>query len=69
MDNQKSRRYQKKYLKVIAMDPDLHPYKKRHLIAHASAHHLFHQKERQTTSLMTWMTLQTGQELGKRKER
>jgi len=33
-----------KDLKVIVIDPDLHPYKKRHLIAHALAHHLFHQK-------------------------
>jgi Zn-dependent peptidase ImmA (M78 family) len=24
------------------MDPNLHPYKKRHLIAHGLAHHLFH---------------------------
>ena len=30
-----------KDLKVIVIDPDLHPYKKRHLIAHALAHHLF----------------------------
>lgn len=35
-----------KDLKVIAIDPDLHPYQKRHLIAHALAHHLFHQKRR-----------------------
>jgi Zn-dependent peptidase ImmA (M78 family) len=27
---------------VIVIDPDLHPYKKRHLIAHGLAHHLFH---------------------------
>ncbi|MEM3898094.1 MAG: ImmA/IrrE family metallo-endopeptidase [Nitrososphaerota archaeon] len=27
---------------VIVIDPNLHPYKKRHLIAHALAHHLFH---------------------------
>lgn len=35
-----------KDLKVIAIDPDLHPYRKRHLIAHALGHHLFHQKRR-----------------------
>jgi len=35
-----------KDLKVIVIDPDLHPYKKRHLIAHALAHHLFHQKRK-----------------------
>jgi Zn-dependent peptidase ImmA (M78 family) len=27
---------------VIVIDPDLHPYKKRHLIAHGLGHHLFH---------------------------
>jgi Zn-dependent peptidase ImmA (M78 family) len=27
---------------VIVIDPKLHPYKKRHLIAHGLAHHLFH---------------------------
>lgn len=31
-----------KDLGVIIIDPRLHPYKKRHLIAHALAHHLFH---------------------------
>jgi len=31
---------------VIVIDPDLHPYKKRHLIAHALAHHLFHRKDK-----------------------
>jgi len=31
---------------VIVVDPNLHPYKKRHLIAHALAHHLFHRKSR-----------------------
>jgi len=35
-----------KDLKVIVIDPNLHPYKKRHLIAHALAHHLFHQKRK-----------------------
>lgn len=33
------------YLKdkgIIVIDPNLHPYKKRHLIAHGLAHHLFH---------------------------
>ncbi|MEM3448063.1 MAG: ImmA/IrrE family metallo-endopeptidase [Nitrososphaerota archaeon] len=29
---------------IIVIDPNLHPYKKRHLIAHALAHHLFHRK-------------------------
>lgn len=28
--------------KVIVIDPNLHPYKKRHLIAHGLAHHLLH---------------------------
>jgi Zn-dependent peptidase ImmA (M78 family) len=27
---------------VIVIDPNLHPYKKRHLIAHGLAHHLFY---------------------------
>jgi Zn-dependent peptidase ImmA (M78 family) len=31
-----------KDLAVIVIDPNLHPYKKRHLIAHGLAHHLFH---------------------------
>ena len=31
---------------VIVIDPNLHPYKKRHLIAHALTHHLFHRKSR-----------------------
>jgi len=31
---------------VIVVDPNLHPYKKRHLIAHALAHHIFHRKSR-----------------------
>jgi len=31
---------------VIVIDPKLHPYKKRHLIAHGLAHHLFHRKSR-----------------------
>jgi len=31
---------------VIVIDPNLHPYKKRHLIAHALAHHLFHRKDK-----------------------
>jgi Zn-dependent peptidase ImmA (M78 family) len=31
-----------KDLGVIIIDPNLHPYKKRHLIAHGLAHHLFH---------------------------
>ena len=31
---------------VIVVDPKLHPYKKRHLIAHALAHHLFHRKSK-----------------------
>ena len=31
---------------VIVVDPNLHPYKKRHLIAHGLAHHLFHRKSR-----------------------
>ncbi|MBS7655976.1 ImmA/IrrE family metallo-endopeptidase [Candidatus Bathyarchaeota archaeon] len=32
--------------KVIVIDPNLHPYKKRHLIAHGLAHHLFHKNRR-----------------------
>lgn len=31
---------------VIVIDPNLHPYKKRHLIAHGLAHHLFHKESR-----------------------
>jgi Zn-dependent peptidase ImmA (M78 family) len=31
---------------VIVIDPSLHPYKKRHLIAHGLAHHLFHRNVR-----------------------
>ncbi len=31
-----------KDLGIIIIDPNLHPYKKRHLIAHGLAHHLFH---------------------------
>jgi Zn-dependent peptidase ImmA (M78 family) len=31
---------------VIVIDPRLHPYKKRHLIAHGLAHHLFHRNTR-----------------------
>jgi len=31
---------------VIVIDPNLHPYKKRHLIAHGLAHHLFHRNVR-----------------------
>jgi len=31
-----------KDLAVIIIDPKLHPYKKRHLIAHGLAHHLLH---------------------------
>jgi len=33
-----------KDLKIIVVDPNLHLYKKRHLIAHGLAHHLFHRK-------------------------
>jgi len=33
-----------KDLKTIVVDPNLHPYQKRHLILHALAHHLFHRK-------------------------
>ena len=33
-----------KDLKAIVVDPNLHPYQKRHLILHALAHHLFHRK-------------------------
>lgn len=32
--------------KVIVIDPNLHPYKKRHLIAHALTHHLLHRNMR-----------------------
>jgi len=32
--------------KVIVIDPKLHPYKKRHLIAHGLAHHILHRKRR-----------------------
>jgi Zn-dependent peptidase ImmA (M78 family) len=35
-----------KDLGIIVIDPSLHPYKKRHLIAHGIAHHLFHRKRR-----------------------
>ncbi|HEC92525.1 MAG TPA: ImmA/IrrE family metallo-endopeptidase [Candidatus Atribacteria bacterium] len=35
-----------KDLGVIVVDPSLHPYKKRHLIAHGLAHHLFHRKRK-----------------------
>jgi Zn-dependent peptidase ImmA (M78 family) len=31
---------------VIVIDPNLHPYKKRHLIAHGLAHHLLHRNRR-----------------------
>jgi len=31
---------------IIVIDPSLRPYKKRHLIARALAHHLFHRKSR-----------------------
>jgi Zn-dependent peptidase ImmA (M78 family) len=31
---------------VIVIDPNLHPYEKRHLIAHRLAHHLFHRNVR-----------------------
>jgi len=31
---------------VIVIDPSLHPYKKRHRIAHGLAHHLFHRKRK-----------------------
>jgi len=34
-----------KDLKVIVVDPNLHPYKKRHLIAHGLAHHLLFYKK------------------------
>ena len=34
--------YLKEY-KTIVINPDLHPYKKRHLIAHGLAHHLLYQ--------------------------
>jgi Zn-dependent peptidase ImmA (M78 family) len=35
-----------KDLGVIVIDPNLHPYKKRHLIAHGLAHHLFHRERK-----------------------
>lgn len=35
-----------KDLGIIVIDPNLHPYKKRHLIAHALAHHLFHRESK-----------------------
>jgi len=35
-----------KDLGVIVIDPGLHPYKKRHLIAHGLAHHLFHRNKK-----------------------
>ena len=35
-----------KDMRVIVIDPSLHPYKKRHLIAHGLAHHLFHRKKK-----------------------
>jgi Zn-dependent peptidase ImmA (M78 family) len=35
-----------KDLEVIIIDPNLHPYKKRHLIAHGLAHHLFHKESK-----------------------
>jgi Zn-dependent peptidase ImmA (M78 family) len=35
-----------KDLKAIVVDPTLHFYRKRHLIAHALGHHLLHQKSR-----------------------
>jgi Zn-dependent peptidase ImmA (M78 family) len=35
-----------KDLKIIVIDPNLHPYKKRHLIAHGLAHHLFHRNSK-----------------------
>jgi Zn-dependent peptidase ImmA (M78 family) len=31
---------------VIVIDPNLHPYKKKHLIAHGLAHYLFHRNTR-----------------------
>ena len=31
---------------VIVIDPNLHPYRERHLIAHGLAHHLFHRNVR-----------------------
>lgn len=33
-------------LNTIVIDPNLHPYQKRHLISHALAHHLLHQKRK-----------------------
>lgn len=35
-----------KDLGVIVIDPNLHPYKKRNLIAHGLAHHLFHRERK-----------------------
>jgi len=35
-----------KDLKAIVVDPNPHPYRKRHLICHALAHHLFHRNKR-----------------------
>jgi Zn-dependent peptidase ImmA (M78 family) len=35
-----------KDLGVIVIDPELRPYKKRHLVAHGLAHHLFHRKSK-----------------------
>jgi Zn-dependent peptidase ImmA (M78 family) len=35
-----------KDLGVIVIDPGLHPYKKRHLIVHGLAHHLFHRNKK-----------------------
>ncbi|MEM1558558.1 MAG: ImmA/IrrE family metallo-endopeptidase [Thermoproteota archaeon] len=32
--------------KSLIINPNLHPYKKRHLIAHTLAHHLFHRNMR-----------------------
>jgi len=41
-----------KNLRVIVIDPKLHFYKKRHLIAHCSAHHLFHRHRRTNYFIM-----------------
>lgn len=35
-----------KDLGVIVVNPSLHPYKKRHLIAHGLAHHIFHRERK-----------------------
>lgn len=35
-----------KEMKIIVIDPNRHPYKKRHLIAHGLAHHIFHRKKK-----------------------